>query len=122
MSEAILQRAVARVLDHSGLLWCHVPNGGQRNVIVAAKLKGEGVKPGVPDVLVFAPITTEPSGMLIHNGLAIELKNGKKGRTSQHQKMWMGQLERHGWRVAVCHNLDEALAVLRECYPNKFPQ
>jgi hypothetical protein len=26
MSEDELQKAVARLLDHSGLLWCHVPN------------------------------------------------------------------------------------------------
>lgn len=31
-----------------GLIFA-IPNGGKRNVIVARKMKAEGVKPGVPD-------------------------------------------------------------------------
>lgn len=117
--EERLQSAVAKLLDHSGLLWCHVPNGGQRNAVTAAKLKGQGVKPGVPDLLVFdAPY--EEDAMLEYYGLAIELKNGKAGRVSEHQQRWMDDLKARGWRVEVCRSLDEVIALLRKCYPHKY--
>jgi hypothetical protein len=119
MSEERLQMAVARVLDAAGLCWCHVPNGGQRNAVVGAKLKAQGVKRGVPDVLVFdAPI--DKARYSYQCGLAIELKNGKAGRVSPEQKAWHNNLLGNDWRVDVCRSLDEVLAVLRECYPNKI--
>src|SRR5690554_7178377 len=30
----------------------HTPNGGHRNVVVASKLKAQGVKRGVPDIVI----------------------------------------------------------------------
>ena len=47
------QIKLAEYLDWKGYCWCHVPNGGNRNVVTGAKLKKQGVKPGVPDVLIF---------------------------------------------------------------------
>lgn len=121
-SESQLQRAVARVLDASGLLWCHVPNGGQRHPAVAKKLKAEGVKAGIPDVMVFEP-PYRPMGAgfryLTHNGLALELKVGKNKPTAA-QVEWHERLRKNGWRVEVCYTLDEVLGILRECYPSKF--
>ena len=67
MTEDALQIATARLLDSTGLVWTHVPNGGLRNKIVAAKLKRMGVKAGVPDVLIFNPAAE-------NCGVAIELK------------------------------------------------
>lgn len=117
MSEHKLQVAVARILDASGLLWTAVPNGGKRSPITGAILKKEGVKPGVPDVLVFDWTSDNRRW-----GLAIELKNGKAGRTSPAQREWMDALRARGWRVEVCRSLDEVLDLLRECYPHKFPK
>jgi VRR-NUC domain len=47
-----------------------IPNGGERNVAVASRLKAEGVKSGVPDV--FLPY---PCGQ--YHGLWIEFKRPK---------------------------------------------
>jgi len=120
MSEAQLQRAVAKVLDHAGLCWCHVPNGGNRDIRTGAKLKAEGVKRGVPDVLIFdAPcfdVNTVPQWF----GLAIELKI-KGNKPTPEQIDWHEELMLRYWRVKVCYTLDEVLALLRECYPSKFP-
>ena len=58
-SEEHEQRALALWLDWHKILWCHVPNGGERSKAVAGKLKAAGVKAGVPDVLVFE---TPPCG------------------------------------------------------------
>ena len=117
--ESQLQRAVARVLDASGLLWCHVPNGGQRHPAVAKKLKAEGVKRGVPDVLVFEVCRGSASDLSFCDGLALELKVGRNKPTAA-QVEWHERLRKNGWRVEVCYTLDEVFGILRECYPSKF--
>lgn len=113
--EVDLQRSVANFLDHTGLLWCHVPNGGKRNAVVGAKLKAEGVKRGVPDVLIFDGFRTESA---TYSGLAIELKAGRNKPTPE-QDRWNCRLTACKWRVEVCYSLDEALDVLRRCYPHR---
>ena len=122
MTERQLQTAVAKVLDASGLLWCHVPNGGQRNAIVGKMLKAEGVKKGVPDALIFEPVIPQSlrNGDTWHNGVAFELKVGRN-KPSPEQLEWHDKLRRCGWRVEVCYTLDAVMDILRECYPSKFP-
>jgi hypothetical protein len=71
-----------------------VPNGGQRHPAVAAKLKKEGVKTGVPDVLL--PVAR--GGFI---GLAIEFKHGK-GNPSEEQKKRITALQKEGWCVVLC--------------------
>jgi hypothetical protein len=120
-SEDQLQRSVARLLDLSGLLWLHIPNGGQRNAIVAAKLKAQGVKRGAPDIMIFEPehITATAKRDAFgarYSGLAIELKVA--GKPTPAQFAWHDRLRSHGWRVEVCYTLEEVLKVVKECYPN----
>ena len=121
MTEAQLQRAVAKVLDASGLLWYHGPNEGKRNPRTGAALKAAGMKAGFPDVVVFdrpcLDVGTGPEWL----GLAIELKVGKNKSTAS-QAQWHNDLRDRGWRVEMCYTLDEVLYVLRECYPHKFPR
>ncbi|MFY2060267.1 VRR-NUC domain-containing protein [Achromobacter xylosoxidans] len=62
----------------------HVPNGGQRHAAVAAKLQGQGVKPGVPDLCLPVP-------RFGCHGLWIEMKT-QAGRVSPHQKDWIAFL------------------------------
>ena len=64
------QVTLAEYLDLKGYCWCHVPKGGARHPATGAKMKKQGVKPGVPDVLIFDHVG-------ICNGVAIELKNCK---------------------------------------------
>jgi len=71
-----------------------VPNGGQRHPAVAAKLKAEGVKPGVPDVM----WPTARGGFV---GLAIEFKHGD-GNPSAEQRKRIDAMQKEGWCVAVC--------------------
>ncbi len=116
MSENQLQQAVARLLDHSGLVWCHPPNGGNRTARTGALMKSMGAKAGVPDVLIFNGTAAYPDYFI---GLAIELKVGKNKPTPAQLK-WHEDLRACAWRVDVCRTVDEVLVVLRECYPNKF--
>lgn len=87
-------------LAHPRLLLYAVPNGGQRNAIVAAKLKAEGVLAGVPDLFLAVPSGTA-------HGLYIEMKNGKKGVVSENQRTVMAALEAQGYATAVCRTFDE---------------
>jgi hypothetical protein len=58
LTEEQIQVAVASYLDAklpASWRWFHSPNGGHRLKSVAAKLKAQGVKPGVPDVVILRP-------------------------------------------------------------------
>jgi hypothetical protein len=87
-------------------LFFAVPNGGDRNPIVAAKMKGEGVRAGVPDYLL--PVARQG-----FHGLAIELK-AKGGRASIEQREWLDSLAAQGWRAELCVGWGAAWDVLRD--------
>lgn len=82
-------------------LMYHVPNGGGRNLIEAAHLKAQGVKPGVPDICLPVP-------NIKYTALYIELKRRKGGKVSEEQRGWITALNRVGCRAVVCHGWDEA--------------
>lgn len=78
----------------------HIPNGGKRNAVEAARLKAMGVKAGVPDL--FLPV---PRGG--YAGLYIEMKYGKNKPTSK-QNEWIAALRQQGYKVTVCYSGTEA--------------
>lgn len=81
----------------------HVPNGGSRNPLEAHNLKLQGVRPGVPDIVL--PV---PRGGF--HGLFIELKRRKGGRVSEDQQIWIERLNRLGYRAVICRGWDAARA------------
>lgn len=97
------------VLD-GRLTWFAVPNGGQRNVIVATRLKREGVRAGVPDLAIMIP----RGG---HGALFVEMKALKGGRASKAQKEWHWALRSMGYRVEVCRGSAAAIEMI-ETYLN----
>jgi hypothetical protein len=108
-----LQRAVAQYLDLQGWLWCHVANERKTSARQGAALKRQGVKAGVPDVLIFelwredrgpGQAEFEQRG----SGVAIELKS-PKGRLTTHQVTWINRLRRRGWYADVCRTLPEVI-------------
>lgn len=84
----------------------HIPNGGSRNVIEAAKFKKMGVKAGVPDLQLLVP------NGLIH-GLWIELKS-KAGKLQPSQRLMMQRLEEQGYMCKVCFGADEAIQEIKK--------
>ena len=82
-----------------------IPNGGQRNIIVASKLKAEGVRAGVPDLFLAFPKKDAA-------GLFIEMKKPKGGRVSGKQKTMLAQLADYGYATAICHGWIEAKATI----------
>lgn len=102
------QRVVAAWLDAHGVLWAHVPNGGARDRITGAILKGLGVKRGCPDILIFDP---PPIGGYV--GTAIELKRREGGRVSPEQRFWLAQFADRHWYALACYGADDAIDVLQ---------
>jgi hypothetical protein len=77
-----------------------IPNGGQRHVVVAMKLKAEGVRAGIPDIFLAFPW----GGW---SGLFIEMKAGKN-RTSPAQNEWIMRLQQANYMVVVCYSFEQA--------------
>lgn len=73
-----------------------VPNGGWRNEVVAAKLKKEGVRAGVSDLI------------LVFKGAVyfVELKTDK-GKQSPFQKIFQQDVERLGYKYLLWRSIDD---------------
>lgn len=84
----------------------HVPNGGSRNQLEAVNLKRQGVKAGVPDLNL-------PVALNGFHGLYIEMKFGKN-KTTEKQEWWLEQLQKQGYKTAVCYGADEAIDTIKE--------
>lgn len=78
----------------------HVPNGGARDRSTAGRLRLEGVKAGVPDLMLPVPSRG-------YHGLWLELK-ADGGRTSSAQDDWLAFLNAQGYCALVCYGADEA--------------
>jgi hypothetical protein len=78
-----------------------IPNGGQRSITEAVRLKAEGVLAGVPDLFLAR------AGAESH-GLFIEMKRIKGGKVSAKQQSVMQVLEHEGYAVLVAYGCDEA--------------
>lgn len=104
-TEEQIQAVVAQFLDRAlpdDAVWFHPPNGGARHPAVAAKLKWQGVKPGVPDIC----ITWR--GRSIY----VELK-AKGGSLSPEQKAMHERLTLAGAVVLpIARSVDEVAAFL----------
>lgn len=85
----------------------HVPNGGHRHKAVAAKLKAQGVKAGVPDI----SIALARGG---HHGLYIEFKAAPPhdAVVASSQSAWLHALEEQGYLALVCRGINDAIQVI----------
>ena len=85
----------------------HITNEGKRSVVTGARLKSEGLKPGVPDLC----LAVARGGA---HGLYIEMKRTKGGRVSPEQARWIEKLSREGYVAVVCRGWEQAReAILR---------
>ena len=92
---------------HPQLKWIFaVPNGGHRNVIVAAKLKREGVKKGIADICCPVPMNGK-------HGLWIELKI-KPNRLSPEQHDFLVAMIQNDYETQVCWSCDEVLEAIEK--------
>lgn len=91
----------------------HIPNGGKRGKVEAARLKAAGVKAGMPDICLPVPRNG-------YGALYIELKKPesksmgiRKGTVSQKQREVISALQRSGNAVAVCYGAEEAIKTIK---------
>lgn len=71
-----------------------IPNGGHRHKAVAARMRAEGVRRGVPDICLPVP----RHGW---HGLYLELKT-RRGRMSPDQGWWLRHLREQGYFAVLC--------------------
>jgi hypothetical protein len=85
----------------------HVPNGGHRVKAVAAKLKAQGVKAGVSDIVL-------PMARGGFFGLYIEFKASAphSAVVSQSQRDFLHDVQQQGYKAVVCRGMDEAIKVI----------
>lgn len=106
LEQAQLVTMVEAAYPREAAMLFAIPNGGDRNILVAAKLKKEGVRRGVPDMFLALP----RGGW---HGLFIEMKRRRGGVVSREQKEYIAALNAAGYRACVCRGCDEAFEAIR---------
>lgn len=76
-----------------------VPNGGRRDKVTGARLKAEGVRPGVSDLI----LLKQRHG---YGALLIEMKTAK-GVLSQLQRIWRNHIQLDGYKYVVCRSVQD---------------
>jgi len=102
-----LQRAIIQYLDFAlgadGVAYA-IPNGGKRHPREAARMKGLGVKAGIPDIGI----------CYCGRALYIEIK-APRGVMSVAQREMRRRLTYAGGEVMLCRSVEDAERALREC-------
>lgn len=83
-----------------------IPNGGARDAITGSRLKAEGVRPGVPDLLLAKPVGP-------YTGLWVELKVGYN-KPSDAQFAFIAYLESVGYKASVHWDADSAIKAIED--------
>lgn len=108
LEQAALMKELALCLPKVAALIFHVPNGGHRHKLVAIKMKEQGVKAGVPDLVL-------PMARGGYFGLYLEFKatapNDAAVSPSQHA--WIRQLNEQGYLAIVCRGHFDAMEQIR---------
>lgn len=86
-----------------------VPNGGLRNKVVAAKMRAEGQRPGVPDYC-----WPRRSACGSFAGLYIELKRQKGGRLADEQRKFLDGVRAQGYRAERADGWEQAWRLVCE--------
>ena len=97
------------------LKWVHaIPNGGERNIAVASRLKAEGVKSGVADV--FVPVAVQP-----WHGLYLEFKKRKGGRVRDSQSDFSRDIERvNCYKYFLVREWREGVELVKRYFNGEF--
>ena len=95
-----------------------IPNGGARNIVVARKLKAEGVKPGVSDL--FLPVPADQKNRAHrYAGLWVEMK-ALNGRATTEQIRWIEAMEANGYKGVIARGAAAAIRALQDYINGKL--
>lgn len=108
LEQAALMSEIKLRYPAAAKLIYHVPNGGHRHKLVAIKLKEQGVKAGVPDLVL-------PMARGGHFGLYIEFKAKPPfdAAVSPSQDAYIQALLDQGYLAIVCRGAIDALEAIR---------
>jgi len=104
VDEETIHFALVEHIQHRvrpGVFWTHVPSGERRPPGVGGKLKGMGLRKGVPDF----------HFLIAGQAYYLELKR-VGGKTSREQREAITDITAAGGIVEVAEGLDEALRIL----------
>lgn len=105
IQKAIIKHCKTMAIVHDCYKFIYaVPNGGQRDVRVAKKLKAEGVLAGVSDLVI--PWASHP-----YHGAYIEVKT-ENGRLSDNQKEFLRAMAGRGYYAVTVYGLADAIEVI----------
>lgn len=110
--EETIQRKIAKHLDRIGVLWFHPPNGGKRGKAEAGAFKAQGVKAGVPDLIILEPHGDPcPHCGRRDFGAGIEVK--PPGRYPlKNQREWLEALTARSWITGVARSVEDVKILL----------
>lgn len=96
MSEHLEQVSAVNWFEctYPGVLIFAIPNGGERNPMVAEKMRREGVRRGIPDLMI-------PAWRMF-----VEMK-APKGKLSEHQIERIDYLISVRYQCLVCYGFDD---------------
>lgn len=111
--EEVEQRNVVLYCFYANIPLFAIPNGGSRDKREAARMTAQGVKRGVPDLMI-------PRAAGKYHGLFIEMKREKGSTTSDEQKEWIALLSREGYLARVCKGFDAARETIEAYFAGRI--
>lgn len=88
-----------------------IHNQGHGDAIRGGRARAEGVKAGVPDIML--PVSRVNIHQGVNHGLFIELKKPKRGVVSEAQDEWIDYLRAAGYSAITCYGWREAVAAIK---------
>lgn len=97
--------------QHPELKWVHsIPNGGERNAIVASRMKASGLRKGVWDICLPFPRGPHPFGYIEMK--VAKVKNHANGGLADEQVDFGNFIASQGAYMRVCYGWEPALAAI----------
>lgn len=106
--QSLIFAYTARLLPDLRKYMFAIPNGGQRHIAVAVKLKHEGVTSGVYDIFISLP-------NIVKHGLYIECKVGDN-KLTENQIKFSQLMEEVGYTCRECRSLDDFEDIVRDYF------
>lgn len=109
---AVFAWAALNRVKHPALRWMHaIPNGGERDRVVAGRMKAEGVRAGVSDICL-------PSPRGNYHGLYVELKLASRkdstewGGCQDNQIAFIKDMREEGYAAFVAYGWEHAVRII----------
>jgi len=109
-SESSEQQILVNHLDLTPIEYCAIPNGGLRDKRTARMMVAEGLKRGMPDILIFDP---PPGTKYIGTALEMKRSNGVPSDVSPRQRKKLAMLAARGWKTLIGYGYMDAVAKLK---------